>query len=26
MADKLLKRLFDDHGVVVSDDDGVWAA
>eukprot|EP01043_Picozoa_sp_COSAG02_P009243 COSAG02_NODE_311_length_24966_cov_1089.426187_13_plen_367_part_00 len=26
VADKLLKRLFDDHGVVVSDDDGVWAA
>lgn len=26
VADKILKRLFDDHGVVVSDDDGVWAA
>ena len=26
VADKLLKRLFDVHGVVVSDDDCVWAA
>ena len=26
VADKLLKRLFDVHGVVVSDDDRVWAA
>lgn len=26
VADKLLKRLFDVHGVIVSDDDRVWAA
>lgn len=26
VADKILKRLFDVHGVIVSDDDRVWAA